>query len=124
MLDVVIRGGRVVDGTGAPARQADVGIRDGRVVEIGKVTDDAAETVDEFRSQGADAHAFQADLADAAAIAALIQGTLPRPSELEVYLSDSGIYCRPIAGELQEQPVGAPAEEQTAPAPGTPLYMF
>ena len=43
---------------------------------------------------------------------ALIQGTLPRPSELEVYLGETGIYCRPIAsetsGELQEQPVGAP----------------
>jgi len=55
---------------------------------------------------------------------ALIQGTLPRPSELEVYLGDTGIYCRPIAGELQEQPVGAPADEPAAPAPGTPLYMF
>src|SRR6204780_751595 len=55
---------------------------------------------------------------------ALIQGTLPRPSELEVYLGDSGIYCRPVAGELQEQPVGAPADEPAAPAPGTPLYMF
>src|SRR6202045_2614032 len=47
---------------------------------------------------------------------ALIQGTLPRPSELEVYLGDSGIYCRPVAGELQEQPVGAPSDE-TAPVP-------
>src|SRR5512135_1036422 len=46
MLDCVIRGGSVVDGTGAPARPADVGIRDGRIVEIGNVHDDAAETVD------------------------------------------------------------------------------
>src|SRR6476469_8019682 len=47
MLDVVIRGGTLVDGTGAPSRRADVGIRDGRVVEIGKVGDeDAAETID------------------------------------------------------------------------------
>ena len=46
MLDSVIRGGTVVDGTGAPARQADVGIRDGRIVEIGKISDDAAETID------------------------------------------------------------------------------
>jgi len=32
---LVIRGGTVVDGTGEPARRADVGIRDGRVAEIG-----------------------------------------------------------------------------------------
>jgi len=37
MLDCVIRGGNVVDGTGASARQADIGIRDGRIVAIGKV---------------------------------------------------------------------------------------
>jgi N-acyl-D-aspartate/D-glutamate deacylase len=42
MLDEVIRGGMVVDGTGAPARRADVGIRDGRVVAVGEVTEDAA----------------------------------------------------------------------------------
>ena len=46
MLDCVIRGGTVVDGTGAPSRPADVGIRDGRIVEIGDITDDAAETID------------------------------------------------------------------------------
>jgi N-acyl-D-aspartate/D-glutamate deacylase len=34
-LDVVIRGGRVVDGTGGPAFIADVAIRDGRVAAIG-----------------------------------------------------------------------------------------
>ena len=46
MLDCVIRGGSLVDGTGAPARPADVGIRDGRIVEIGNIKDDAAETID------------------------------------------------------------------------------
>ena len=33
-LDRVVRGGTVIDGTGAPARRADVGIRDGRIVAI------------------------------------------------------------------------------------------
>jgi N-acyl-D-aspartate/D-glutamate deacylase len=46
VLDSIIRGGTVVDGTGAPSRQADIGIRDGRIVEIGKITDEAAETID------------------------------------------------------------------------------
>jgi ATP-dependent Clp protease ATP-binding subunit ClpC len=56
---------------------------------------------------------------------ALIQGSLPRPAELEVYLGDAGIYCRPVK-EFQEQPVGAgaTAEPEMQPAPGTPLYMF
>jgi len=39
MLDHVIRGATVVDGTGAPAYTADVGIRDGRVAVTGTVTE-------------------------------------------------------------------------------------
>ena len=35
MHDLVIRGGTVVDGTGGPARVADVAISDGLVVAIG-----------------------------------------------------------------------------------------
>jgi ATP-dependent Clp protease ATP-binding subunit ClpC len=50
---------------------------------------------------------------------ALIQGSLPRPAELEVYLGDTGIYCRQVKeGKPEEELVGA-----EAPA-GTPLYMF
>ena len=39
MLDYVIRNGLVVDGTGSPGRQADVGIRDGKIVAVGDVAE-------------------------------------------------------------------------------------
>ena len=46
MLDLVIKGGTVIDGSGRPGVRADVGIKDGRVVRIGEVTEDAAKTID------------------------------------------------------------------------------
>jgi len=46
MLDTVIRGGTIVDGTGADAFTGDVGIRDGRIVAVGKVDEAAREEID------------------------------------------------------------------------------
>ena len=46
MLDVVIKGGAVVDGTGGDRFAADVGIRDGLIVEVGSISGSAAETID------------------------------------------------------------------------------
>jgi N-acyl-D-amino-acid deacylase len=44
--DLVIKNGMVVDGTGAPARRADVAITGGTIAEIGRVTDGAATVID------------------------------------------------------------------------------
>ena len=46
MLDYLIKGGTVVDGTGGEPYVADVGIRDGRITEVGDVTDDARTVLD------------------------------------------------------------------------------
>jgi N-acyl-D-aspartate/D-glutamate deacylase len=45
MLDVAIRGGTLVDGSGAPGRRGDLGIRDGRIAAMGDVPEQARQTV-------------------------------------------------------------------------------
>jgi N-acyl-D-amino-acid deacylase len=46
MFDAIIRNGTLVDGTGAPARHADVAIKDGLIVEVGTVSGAARRTHD------------------------------------------------------------------------------
>src|SRR5665213_530473 len=46
MHDLIIKGGTIVDGTGAPAQRADVAIGKGRIVEVGEVTGNALRTID------------------------------------------------------------------------------
>ena len=46
MLDLLIKDGFVVDGTGLDRYRADVGVSDGRIVSIGKIKDSAIRTVD------------------------------------------------------------------------------
>ena len=46
MLDLVIKNGKVVDGSGLPAYIADVGIKDDVIVKVGRVTEDASQVID------------------------------------------------------------------------------
>ncbi len=45
-LDLLIRNGTVVDGSGAARYRADVGIKDGRIAEIGRIRSAAERTID------------------------------------------------------------------------------
>jgi len=44
--ELLVKNGTVVDGTGAPARRADVAVKGGKIVEVGKVSGSAAKVID------------------------------------------------------------------------------
>lgn len=44
--DLLIRGGRVVDGSGLPSYLADVGIKNGKILELGRLKGSAARTIE------------------------------------------------------------------------------
>ena len=44
--DLLIKNGRIVDGSGMPAFNGDLGVKDGKIVEIGKLSGPAAKTID------------------------------------------------------------------------------
>ena len=46
MYDLLLKGGTIVDGTGAPAFRGDVGVTDGVIVEIGTLSGAAREVLD------------------------------------------------------------------------------
>jgi N-acyl-D-amino-acid deacylase len=46
MHDLIIRGGTLVDGTGAPSRTADVAVDEGRIIEVGHVDGAATQTIE------------------------------------------------------------------------------
>lgn len=46
MYDLIIRGGNVVDGSGQPAKVADVAVLDGRIAAVGNITEPARRTLD------------------------------------------------------------------------------
>ncbi|MEM3826772.1 MAG: D-aminoacylase [Nitrososphaeria archaeon] len=49
MLDIIIFGGRIVDGSGNPWYKADIGIREGKIVEIGNLRNEKADKIIDAR---------------------------------------------------------------------------
>jgi N-acyl-D-amino-acid deacylase len=59
MYDIIIRNGTIVDGSGMPRYRADVGIAGGRIAAIGRLQENARETID------ADGHIVSPGIIDA-----------------------------------------------------------
>lgn len=46
MLSLLIKGGKIIDGSGQEAFTGDIGVKDGKIVSIGKINEMAQETID------------------------------------------------------------------------------
>ena len=51
-MDVILRGAKVIDGTGSPARAASVAIEDGKITSVGDIGAAAADSIIEARRTG------------------------------------------------------------------------
>jgi N-acyl-D-amino-acid deacylase len=96
VFDVIVTGGRLLDGTGAPAWRADVAVTAGRIVAVGRFPDLEAHTVidatDRFVAPGfVDAHSH----ADAAVLDPAVQLALLRQGVTTVILGQDGLSYAP-----------------------------
>ena len=95
-LDIAIRGGTVYDGTGRPAKAVDIGIADGRIVEIGQVAAEADRTIDATGHAVAPgfidihSHSDYTLLVDPRAASAIAQGVTTE------VIGNCGFGCAPI----------------------------
>jgi N-acyl-D-amino-acid deacylase len=92
MFDLLIKNGRIIDGTGSPSYFADVAIKDGKIVKVKKgIRGDAKETID-------------------------AQGLVVTPGFIDSHAhNDSAIFTFPDQREKIEQ--GIPPLSQASAAP-------
>ncbi len=102
-FDLLITGGRIADGTGKPLFQADIGIKDGRIIEIGSLQGRSAGRI--IPASGLviapgfiDIHSHSDDelLVDGRAMGKILQGVTT-----EVVGQDGSSYA-PLNGEMRE----------------------
>ena len=139
MLDTIIRGGLVIDGTGAPGFRADVGILDGKIAAVGDLT--GREARQAVNADGLTVTPGFIDIhrhADAAAFrpgfgaAELCQGlTTIVNGNCGLSCAPFGAahgqairdYLRPITGEIPAEMATGSLAEYFASLPPLPLHM-
>ncbi len=116
LFDILIRNGRIIDGSGAPAFNADMGIKDGRIAAYGNLsTAEAGQVIDASGytvtpgfidiHRHADAEAFRkgyGELEMAQGLTTIVNGNCglsvaPIPEYAKKEICD---YLRPITGEI------------------------
>ena len=96
MLDLMLRGGWMLDGTGAPATRVDVGVTGGRIAAVGRLAAAAAGTVIDAAGRYVvpgfiDTHAH----ADAAVLNVDVQRAALRQGVTTLILGQDGISFAP-----------------------------
>jgi N-acyl-D-amino-acid deacylase len=123
MLDILIHGGTLIDGTGAPRRRADVGIRGGTVVAVGELQSEAAHR--RIDAQGLivapgfiDCHTHDdlLLLEHPAAHPKLLQGVTT------VVSGNCGVSLAPMAPGAPPSLLSASIDKPAAPLRGTPRW--
>ncbi len=104
MLDILIKGGTVIDGTGSPGFRADVGVLGGEIVAVGQAGDAARQTLDasgRVVTPGfidLHTHSDMSFLQDPLADSKLTQGVT-----LELFGNCGMSFCAPLTGMARAQ---------------------
>ena len=98
--DLVIRGGRVLDGAGNPWVRADVAVKDGRVVQVGQVPGQGTREID---ATGRYVSPGFIDMMDQSGAALLKDGAaMPTASEGAIDIHPVGLHVQRIHRFMQQ----------------------
>lgn len=104
MLDLVVEGGKIIDGTGAKAFNADIGIKDGLIVSIGNIDQPAKEYL---HASGAVVTPGFIDIHSHSDLSSII---LKKSAQSKIFqgvtteiVGNCGISCLPVNDESRER---------------------